>query len=98
MKRVLLLLLAALAAAAIFYVPGFVRQVNIGNGFVAKQMCSCMLVGNRSFESCRPDLLPSMDQIEAELLPDGQGVRAFVPLIGERVARHQAPFGCTLEP
>ncbi len=98
MKRLLLLLLGAVIAAVVVYLPGFLSQVNIGNGFVAKQMCSCMLVGNRSFESCRPDVLPSMDAIESELLPDGLGVRAWVPLLGERIARYEAPFGCTLEP
>ena len=98
MKRWLLLLFFGVAGLAAFYVPGLVSQIYIGNGFLAKQMCSCMLVGERSFESCRPDMMPAMDRIEAELLPDGQGVRAWIPGVGERVARLEAPFGCTLEP
>lgn len=98
MKRLaLLVLLAALLAGGLF-LPGFRRQVSVGAGFVAKQMCSCIFVAGRSFESCRPDMLPTMDRIQAAILPSGEGVRAWVPLVAKRVARREAPHGCTLEP
>ncbi|MAE94662.1 MAG: hypothetical protein CL910_08385 [Deltaproteobacteria bacterium] len=98
MKRLGLFALLAAVLAAGLLLPDFQRQVSIGTGFVAKQMCSCMFVGGRSFESCLPDMLPMMDDIEAQVLSVGEGVRAWVPLLAERVARHQAPHGCTLEP
>ena len=69
-------------------------QTDIGAGYVAKELCSCVFVGGRELDSCRPDIPPSMDAIEAEL---GVGrVRAFVPYLGERIARFEPPFGCVL--
>ena len=66
----------------------------IGAGYVAKELCSCVFVGERSLESCRPDIPPSMDRVEAELGADR--VRAFVPYLAERIARFEPPFGCVL--
>ena len=70
-------------------------MARIGTGYVAKELCSCIFVGGRSLESCRPDVPESMDRVQAELLPDG--VRAFVPGFAERIARHEPGYGCTLE-
>jgi hypothetical protein len=66
----------------------------VGAGYVAKEMCSCVFVGGRSLESCRADVPPSMERVEAELGADR--VRAFVPGLGERIARHEPPYGCVL--
>ncbi len=98
MKRFVLVLLLVAGAAGAWYLTNLRAMTDVGAGFVAKQMCSCMFIGQRSFASCRPDMLESMDPIEAEVLPGGDGVRAWVPLLAERIARHEAPFGCTLEP
>ena len=69
--------------------------VEIGSAMLAKQMCSCLHVASRSREDCRADQFPSMDPIQLEL--DGARVRAFVPLLGDRVAVHRPGFGCSLE-
>ena len=67
----------------------------IGAGYVAKELCSCVFVGERSVASCRPDIPKSMDRVQAELGPNR--VRAFVPyLLAERIARYEPPFGCVL--
>ena len=66
----------------------------VGAGYVAKELCSCVFVGERSFASCRPDIPPSMERVEAELGADR--VRAFVPYLAERIARYEPPFGCVL--
>jgi hypothetical protein len=66
----------------------------VGAGYVAKELCSCVFVGERSVESCRADIPTSMERVQAELGPDR--VRAFVPYLGERIARHEPPFGCVL--
>jgi len=66
----------------------------IGAGYVAKELCSCVFVAERSLQSCRPDIPPSMGRVEAELGADR--VRAFVPYLAERIARHEPPFGCVL--
>lgn len=69
-------------------------QVAVGAGYVAKEMCSCVFVGERSLESCRADVPTSMDRVQVELGEDR--VRAFVPGLGERIARHEPPYGCVL--
>ena len=63
------------------------RSAEVGAGYVAKEVCSCMFVGGRSLESCRSDVPESMDRVRAEALPDG--VRGFVPGLASRVARHE---------
>jgi len=82
-----------LVAAALFWERA--RDLSsIGAGYVAKELCSCVFVGERSLESCRPDIPTSMDRVEAELGTDR--VRAFVPYLSERIARYEPPFGCVL--
>jgi hypothetical protein len=74
----------------------FLAMANVGVGFVAKQMCSCIYVAERSFDSCRPDIFEAMDDVQAEVLEEPPGVRAWVPLIGERRAHYRGDFGCHL--
>jgi hypothetical protein len=69
-------------------------QTDVGAGYVAKELCSCIFVGERAPASCRPDIPAAMDAIEAEVGADR--VRAFVPYLGERIARFEPPFGCVL--
>jgi hypothetical protein len=66
----------------------------VGEGYVAKEVCSCVFVGGRTLESCRADVPPSMDRVQVELGADR--VRAFVPALGVRIARHEPPYGCVL--
>jgi hypothetical protein len=84
------------AAAAIWLQEGNL----VGGGFVAKEVCSCVHLGGRSFEACRADLaaLPGIDWIAAAPLPDGAGVSAGLPGFTPRVARAAPERGCTLEP
>lgn len=77
-----------------FYYARLRGMAAIGAGYVAKEVCSCVFVGGRSFDSCRPDVPESMDRVQAELLPDG--VHAFVTGLASRVARFEPGFGCTL--
>lgn len=89
------LLLAALLAAAGWW--RFHPLADVGAGYVAKQMCSCIHVAARSFESCRADIPAPMDDVRAEPTPEGDGIRAFVPVLADRVARSHPGTGCTLE-
>jgi hypothetical protein len=72
----------------------------VGGGYVAKEVCSCIHVGGRSLDACRADLLPlpGLDWVKTEALPDGSGVRAGLPGFTPRVARAAEGRGCTLEP
>lgn len=80
----------------VVWVRPFLALANTGVGYVAKQMCSCIYVGERSFDSCRPDMLVSMDDIQAEVLEAPSGVRAWVPGLGERNAHYRGDLGCAL--
>ena len=71
--------------------------VDIGAGMLAKQMCSCLFVAERDEPGCRADQMPSLDPIQLEVRSQPRSVRAFVPLLGERIAVHRDGFGCTLE-
>lgn len=99
MRRVLLALLlgVALAGAAAYYGPGLRQQAWIGAGFVAKQVCSCIFVGGRDLAACRVDLRPRAERVQAEVLLPERAVRAWLPLLAERIARYQDGSGCTLE-
>lgn len=82
-----------LVGGSLFYEIARNRS-SLGAGYVAKELCSCVFVGGRSLASCRPDIPPTMDRVEAELGPDR--VRAFVPHLAERIARYEPPYGCVL--
>ena len=80
MRRTLSILaiafLVLLLVAAIVLVPRVVGMAEVGTGYVAKQVCSCLYIAERELDACRADLLPAMDRIQATVLPDGAGVRA----------------------
>ena len=73
------------------------HAVDIGAGMLAKQVCSCFYLANRSLEDCRADQMASMDAIDVEILEDEMRVRAWVSGLGERQAFYRQGFGCTLE-
>jgi len=71
--------------------------VAVGAGMLAKQMCSCVYIAGRSVAACRADQMEALDPIQIEMTDEPSSVRAFVPLLGERLAVHREGFGCTLE-
>lgn len=89
-------ILAALALGYWQWVRPTRYAVNIGAGMLAKQMCSCIFVAHRDLDACRADQMQSMDPIQLEVHDDPPGVRAFVPLLGERRASYREGLGCTL--
>ena len=100
MRRALWILLIAavvLAISGVVFLREPLRQVDVGTGYVAKQMCSCVHLGQRNVASCRPDIPPSMDAIELEALPGGDGFQASVPLLSTSIARFAPANGCVLE-
>jgi hypothetical protein len=86
--------LVLVVGAAVVVGPRVYRLSTIGAGYIAKQMCSCIFVGERERDSCRQDMPPDMFRVKAEVI-DG-GVRAWVTGIVERTARHTPGTGCTL--
>lgn len=86
--------LVMVIAAAVILGPRIYRLSNIGAGYIAKQMCSCIFVAERDFDSCRQDMPPDMFRVKAEILD--RGVKAWVSGIVERTARYTPGTGCTL--
>ncbi len=78
------------------FVRPFLAMANVGVGFVAKQMCSCIYVAERTFDSCRPDMFESMNDVQAEVIDEPPGIRAWVTAISERRAHYRGEFGCHL--
>jgi hypothetical protein len=99
-KRVLIGLavagLLALGLAAAVALPRARALSSLGAGYVAKEMCSCIFVDRREYAACRPDIPPTMDRVEAEVLTTPPGVRAAVRFLAEREARYSPDTGCTL--
>ena len=90
-----LLALGALLAAAVFARSRIAPQADVGAGFMAKQLCSCIFVGGRDEAACRLDFGPEFERVRVERLPDG--VHAWVPLLASRRARYREGTGCTLD-
>ncbi len=94
--RIGLSLLVLGIAAAAWFGPELLLSMRIGTGFVARQVCSCVFVAERSLDSCRADMLPQTDAVNVEVLADG--VRSSLPLLETRTARYRPGLGCTLLP
>ena len=86
-------LVVVLGIGAAVYGPGFVADAEIGVGYVAKHLCSCLHVARRPLDACRADLPPAMSRIG--FLPLPGGAVASVLWI-ERTALVDAGGGCTL--
>jgi len=99
LKRILQIGSLVLLVAGVYFYRELRPQAHLGSGYVAHQICSCVFVAERSYASCLPDLLPSMDRIHSELIElDGRsGVRAGIPLLAKRVAWHTPGLGCVID-
>jgi hypothetical protein len=87
--------LVVLLATAAFGRAWLAPRADVGAGFIAKQLCSCVFVGGRDEAACRLDFGPEFARVRSELLADG--VRAWVPLLASRSAHHHEGTGCTLD-
>ncbi len=98
LRALLALFVTLIVAVAIGY-RKIQPSANIGAGYVAHQVCSCVFVARRSHESCLLDMLPMMDPIRSEIIAiEGkQGVHASLPLLADRTALHTPGFGCALD-
>ena len=96
-KWLVIVLLLAAGAAGIYFGPRILRLSNIGAGYIAKQMCSCIFVAERGFDSCRSDMPPDMAPVRAAALEGSPGVEAWIPGIARRTARYSPGTGCTLD-
>ena len=98
-RRVVLGVVVALAALALFAAARIRTIAGVGTGYAAKVVCSCVHVGGQPFAACVADLPPDFDRVTVEPLPDGRGVRASVfGGVVSRRALHDPDTGCALQP
>ncbi len=97
--RILLGLFVIVIVAAVMGYRQLHPPANIGAGYVAHQVCSCVFVAGRSYEACLLDMLPAMDVVRSEVVEVAgkKGVLASVPLLANRTALHTPDFGCALD-
>jgi hypothetical protein len=70
-------------------------MADVGVGYAAKQVCSCVHVGKRPFEQCRMDHL--QERIDITELTELSGVQAAIFPIADASAYYYPNAGCTLE-
>lgn len=88
--------LAVVSSAAVVIGTVILKPMaDVGVGYVAKQVCSCVHVGKRPFEQCRQDY--PQERIEVAELTDLDGVQATIFPIAEASAYYYPNAGCTLE-
>ena len=88
----------AIVAVTLFVLPSLRIPANVRAARVARQLCGCIFVEERSLESCRLDLPEDLDRVRAETFEERgrEGVRAWLPGLAERIALHRSDLGCTL--
>lgn len=91
-------LLAAALLGALVVGWRFKARVEVGVGYAAHQLCSCVFVAGRSHEDCREDVVPGTNALQSEVIRDGdrQQVRAWVEGLGHRTADYTGKTGCIL--
>jgi hypothetical protein len=101
-RRIVLLLAAGVAVvivgAGVVVGPRTWTAMQVGAGYAAKQMCSCVFLTGRTLESCRGDLMPGMERIETEQTtsPTGVASQLLFGLVGRR-AVYREGVGCALQ-
>ncbi len=71
--------------------------IQMGTGYVAKQVCSCVYVGQRDFPNCYADLRRYGPRISARHLEELNGVRAEIFPVASATAYYHKGNGCTQE-
>lgn len=94
-RTIALLALGALLVAGAIARSRLAPRADVGAGFVAKQLCSCVFVGGRELEACQLDLRPDLSPVRFERRADG--IDAWLPLLASRSARFREGSGCTLD-
>jgi hypothetical protein len=94
-RRIVLVVVGLLLAGVVGLRVRFGEEADVGAGYGAKHLCSCVFVGGRDYEACRRDLGPEMEPVKSKVV--GDAVQAWVPLLASRIARFHEGTGCTLE-
>jgi hypothetical protein len=74
--------------------------VQIGSAYIAKQVCSCIFVAQRSEGDCRAEFKPEIDNFAVVIdhhavgAVAGKATASLGPVVAE--ATFSAPFGCVI--
>jgi hypothetical protein len=96
-KWIVLALLLVIAGMAFFSVRPILYQAGAATEYVARRACLCVYKSERSLARCLVEMPGMVAQVEAELLEEERGVRAWISFIAERTARYDGSSSCTLE-
>lgn len=88
----------AVLAAGGFYGTRLATQAGVGAAAMAKVVCSCVFVDQRTLEACRAEDPPGFEGIPVVI--DHAAHTATSTLFGviTRRATYSEAYGCTLEP
>jgi|TARA_B100000315_G_scaffold233495_1_gene246666 hypothetical protein len=90
--------IGVLIAASIPVVWLWVKpMMDVGTGYAAKQICSCIYLGARTFEDCHLDILSDSGAIDVRWAEEHDGVEASILLISDTAAYYHPGTGCTIE-
>ena len=91
----LVLIIAGVAIAYVLISP----TAKIGGVYIAKQMCSCIFVADRSEASCRAEFQPYIDrgfQVSVRHPKPGHGSVRTRLYIFSAAAKYTVGYGCTV--
>ena len=91
----LMIVLLALFAAGLIAVQFVAAEARVRTGQVAMQLCSCLYVANRDYESCMPEVAPVSTNMRITFGREAAEVRYFGLATG--VAQLEPGYGCHLK-
>lgn len=97
-RRLVWLLLAALALAAVAYERSLAQRIALATAYGARIGCSCHFVAGRPLGACRADFEPGMGLVMLSADPATRSVTARIPLLAAQTATYRDGPGCQLEP
>ncbi len=96
--RVVLLIVMAAMAAAVWYWSPLNARAQAGVSYSARIACSCRHIGGRELSDCRKDLPPGMSMV---MLGEDEGeksVTARLFPVASQTAFYREGQGCMLQP
>jgi hypothetical protein len=89
-----LIMLAGCAAGAVVAYNAWL-EARIGAGFAAKQICSCLFVADREYDSCLTDLPPQLQGADFTFIDRSVIVNAYG--LAHARADLKPGYGCSLQ-
>lgn len=95
-RIVSLVILLVVATVACVLLGRLWILIEVGSGYTAKQVCSCVYVSKRTEDSCARELEDLAKKLVRYEVKDGR-VHAATLGMADRTARYDEGFGCVLD-